>query len=109
MSLYKPKKGEKSRNLTLFLTCLPFLAYVSSFKSKKFYAGFLMTESGRFGASSHSSPHNTFISHSRQGCLLEWVCFANLGWAMAEKAARDDCDEMLDTHASLFYIELNMV
>jgi hypothetical protein len=42
MSLYKPKKGEKSRNLTLFSTFLPFLAYISSFKSKKFYAGFLM-------------------------------------------------------------------
>ena len=42
MSLYKPKKGENLRNLTLFSTFLPFLAYISLFKSKKFHAGFLM-------------------------------------------------------------------
>ena len=47
-----------------------------------------------------------------QGCLLEGVCFANLGWAIAEKAARDGyhngvgADEMLPCLDTV-YIELN--
>ena len=73
MNLYKPKKGENLRNLTLFSTFLPFLAYISLFKSKKFHAGFLMTRRiVSYLTASHGAAE--VCRAALLGCYVRFLC-----------------------------------